>query len=95
VPHVQEEKLFDASLPTEEPGVRAFGGLDPRIEPNPDRNEVRRNVILQNGRSPDSVRALSPGVDIAYDGTGVGTCFIDNIFRTEFPTHITSIFCCP
>jgi len=72
-----------------------FGGLDPRIEPNPDRNTVRRNVILQNGRSPDPVRALSPGVDIAYDGTGVGTCFIDNIFRTEFPTGITSIFSCP
>jgi parallel beta-helix repeat-containing protein len=72
-----------------------FGGLDPRIEPNPDRNKVRRNVILQNGRSPDPVRALSPGVDIAYDGTGVGTCFIDNIFRTEFPTGITSIFSCP
>lgn len=71
-----------------------FAGLDPRIEPNPDRNEVRRNVILQNGRSPDPVRALSPGVDIAYDGTGVGTCFIDNIFRTEFPTGITSIFSC-
>ncbi len=72
-----------------------FGGLDPRIEPNPDRNKVRRNVILQNGRSPDPVRALSPGVDIAYDGTGVGTCFIDNTFRTEFPTGITSIFSCP
>ena len=71
-----------------------FGALDPRIEPNPDRNEVRRNVILQNGRSPDPIRALSPGVDIAYDGTDVGTCFIDNIFRTEFATGITSIFRC-
>ncbi len=47
-----------------------FAGLDPRIEPNPDGNEVRDNVILQNGRSPDPVRAQTPGADIVYDGSG-------------------------
>jgi parallel beta-helix repeat protein len=67
---------------------------DPRIEPNPDANEVRRNVILQNGRHPDPVRAITPGADIVYDGTGTGTCIADNIFATEFPAGITALFPC-
>jgi hypothetical protein len=62
-----------------------FAALDPRIEPYPDGNEVRGNVILRNGRSPDPVRATTPGVDIVYDGTGVGTCFTHNLFETAFP----------
>jgi parallel beta-helix repeat protein len=71
-----------------------FASLDPRIEPNPDRNEVRRNVILQNGRNPDPIRALTPGVDIVYDGTGTATCFAENIFSLDFPVGITNIFRC-
>jgi parallel beta-helix repeat protein len=67
---------------------------DPRIEPNPDFNEVRGNVILHNGRHPDPFRAVTPGADIVYDGTGTGTCFADNIFRTEFPAGITALFPC-
>jgi parallel beta-helix repeat protein len=42
--------------------------LDPRIEPNPDNNIVTGNVILQNGKSPDPLRAIAPGADIVYDG---------------------------
>jgi parallel beta-helix repeat protein len=67
---------------------------DPRIEPNPDFGQVRGNVILQNGRSPDPVRAITPGADIVYDGTGTGNCFADNVFTTEFPTGITEQFPC-
>ena len=67
---------------------------DPRIEPNPDFNEVRGNVILHNGRHPDPVRAITPGADIVYDGTGTGTCFANNIFTTEFPAGITTLFPC-
>jgi parallel beta-helix repeat protein len=67
---------------------------DPRIEPNPDFNQVRRNVILHNGQDPDPVRAITPGADIVYDGTGTGTCFADNIFKTEFPAGITALFPC-
>ena len=67
---------------------------DPRIEPNPDFNEVRGNVILQNGRNPDPIRAITPGADIVYDGTGTGTCFADNIFATEFPAGVTTLFSC-
>jgi parallel beta-helix repeat protein len=67
---------------------------DPRIEPNPDFNQVRGNVILHNGRHPDPIRAITPGADIVYDGTGAGTCFADNIFKTEFPAGITALFPC-
>jgi parallel beta-helix repeat protein len=67
---------------------------DPRIEPNPDFNQVRRNVILHNGQDPDPVRAITPGVDIVYDGTGIGTCFADNVFKAEFPAGITALFPC-
>jgi parallel beta-helix repeat protein len=68
--------------------------LDPRIEPNPDFNQVRGNVILHNGRTPDPIRAITPGADIVYDGTGTGTCFADNVFATEFPAGITALFPC-
>jgi parallel beta-helix repeat protein len=71
-----------------------FGPLDPRIEPNPDFNEIRGNVILQNGHNPDPVRAITPGADIVYDGTGTGNCFADNVFATEFPAGITALFPC-
>ena len=67
---------------------------DPRIEPNPDFNQVRGNVILHNGRNPDPVRAITPGADIVYDGTGTGNCFADNVFGTEFPAGITAQFLC-
>jgi parallel beta-helix repeat protein len=67
---------------------------DPRIEPNPDFNEVRGNVILHNGEDPDPIRAITPGADIVYDGSGTGTCFADNIFKTEFPAGITARFPC-
>jgi parallel beta-helix repeat protein len=71
-----------------------FGPVDARIEPNPDFNQVRGNVILQNGQSPDPVRAITPGADIVYDGTGTGNCFADNVFATEFPAGITALFPC-
>lgn len=71
-----------------------FAALDPRLEPNPDGNEVRGNVILHNGQSPDPERAQTPGADIVYDGTGAGNCFAKNRFKTEFPEGITGLFPC-
>jgi parallel beta-helix repeat protein len=67
---------------------------DPRIEPDPDFNQVRGNVILHNGEDPDPIRAITPGADIVYDGSGTGTCFADNVFSTEFPAGITARFPC-
>ena len=69
-------------------------GTDARIEPNPDFGQVRGNVILGNGHHPDPVRAITPGADIVYDGTGTGKSFADNIFATEFPAGITALFPC-
>jgi len=66
----------------------------PRVEPNPDFGQVRGNVILHNGRHPDPIRAITPGADLVYDGTGTGTCFADNVFATEFPAGITEQFPC-
>jgi len=72
-----------------------FGPLDQRLQVNPDGNEVRANRILRNGHNPDPVRATTPGADIIYDGTGAGTCFGPNVFATDFPAGITSLFPCP
>jgi parallel beta-helix repeat protein len=69
-------------------------GTDARIEPNPDFGQVRGNVILHNGRHPDPIRAITPGADLLYDGTGTGNCFADNVFATEFPAGITEQFPC-
>ena len=52
-----------------------LASADSRIEPNSDFLQVRGNVVLQNGRSPDPVRAITPGADIVYNGTGTGNCF--------------------
>jgi parallel beta-helix repeat protein len=71
-----------------------LASADPRIEPNPDFGQVRGNVILGNGHNPDPVRAITPGADLVYDGTGTGTCFADNVFATEFPAGITEQFPC-
>jgi len=72
-----------------------FGPEDPRLEVNPDGNTVRANVILHNGQRPDPLRATTPGADIVYDGTGTGTCFGHNVFGTDFPAGIASLFACP
>jgi parallel beta-helix repeat protein len=72
-----------------------FAARDPRLEPNPDGNEVSGNVIMRNGRSPDPERAQTPGADIVYDGSGTGNCFAENRFKTEFPEGITGPFPCP
>ena len=71
-----------------------FAALDPRLEPNPDGNEVRDNVILQNGLNPDPARAQTPGADVVYDGSGTGNCFAGNRFQTQFPEGITALFPC-
>jgi parallel beta-helix repeat protein len=71
-----------------------FASLDPRLDPNPDDNEVVGNVILRNGGGPDPERAQTPGADIVYDGSGTGNCFSRNRFQTEFPAGITELFPC-
>ena len=63
----------------------ALAGLDPRIEPFPDDNEIRDNVTLHNGASPDSLLAPFPGSDLLWDGSGADNCWRRNVFKTAFP----------
>jgi len=71
-----------------------FAGLDPRVEPNPDRTSVVDNVIVHNGLHPDPLRAGDRAADIVYDGSGTGNCFAHNVFETDFPSGITAQFPC-
>lgn len=65
---------------------------DPRgINPNPDNNEIRLNVVLGNGAHPPPGL---PGVDLFYDGSGQGNCFAQNRFATSVPANIETIFPC-
>ena len=71
-----------------------FAGLDPRVEPNPDRTRVVDNGLLHNGLHPDPLRAGDRAADIVYDGSGTGNCFAGNVFRTDFPSGIAAQFPC-
>ena len=61
---------------------------DPRVDPVPDNNQVFSNVTLTNGRYPDRLRSPYHGADLIYDGTGIGTCFADNVFATSVPPDL-------
>jgi parallel beta-helix repeat protein len=54
------------------------------IDPLPDGNRVVANVVLGNGRAPDTGR-LPPGVpggDLLWSGAGAGNCWERNLART-------------
>jgi parallel beta-helix repeat protein len=59
----------------------------------PDDNRVIGNTALHNGGDPD-VRAALSG-DIVYDGSGSNNCFADNVYKTDDPPGIVSLFPCP
>jgi len=59
--------------------------LDPRINPFPDHNEIRNNVTLENGGSPDPKIAPLPGADLVWDTSGSGNCWAGNTSETSFP----------
>ena len=65
---------------------------DPRkIDPNPNDDEVRRNVVVNNGAHPSPGL---PGADLVYDGSGQGNCFAQNRFATSVPPKIEASFPC-
>jgi parallel beta-helix repeat protein len=68
--------------------------VDPRADSAPDGNEIRDNVVLDNGRSPDQSRSPLPGADLIYDGSGTDNCFAGNRYQTEFPTGVSGAFAC-
>jgi parallel beta-helix repeat protein len=55
------------------------------IQPDSDNNHVVHNVVLGNGTSPDPILPPVFAVDLAWDGTGTGNCWSDNVFNTFFP----------
>jgi hypothetical protein len=64
---------------------------DPRIDPNPNDDQVRRNVFVHNGTQPS--RGL-PGADLFYDGSGQDNCFARNRFAASVPPDIETSFPC-
>ena len=64
-----------------------LAGLPPEafadIEPNPDGARIRNNVATGNGAAP-SIPFL-PGVDLLWDGSGVGNCWSANTFGSSAP----------
>ena len=71
-----------------------FVAGDPRVETHPDFGEVSGNTVLQNGRHPDPVRAVTPGADLVYIASGTGNCFASNVFGTDFPVGVTASLPC-
>jgi parallel beta-helix repeat protein len=65
---------------------------DPRIEPRPDHNDIRNNVVLGNGTVPDpKLEGLGlSGADLLWDGSGQGNCWQANLYRTAFPSPLPS-----
>jgi parallel beta-helix repeat protein len=59
----------------------------------PDDNRVIGNTVLHNGTNPDA-RATLTG-DIAYDESGSNNCFADNVYKTDDPPGVVSLFSCP
>jgi parallel beta-helix repeat protein len=62
-----------------------------KIDPDPNGDEVRRNVVVKNGAHPSPGL---PGADLVYDGSGQGNCFAQNRFATSVPSNIEASFPC-
>ena len=64
---------------------------DPRkIDPDPNGDEVRLNVVVRNGTASGGL----PGADLFYDGSGTGNCFAHNKFGTSVPATIEARYPC-
>jgi parallel beta-helix repeat protein len=58
------------------------------IEPNPDDNRITSNTVLGNGTNPDPILPPVFAVDLAWDLTGTGNCWSNNVFGTSFPPSL-------
>ncbi len=72
----------------------ALAGIPPEafadIEPNPDGARIQNNVVQQNGAAPPSLPIPLPGVDLLWDGSGMGNCWSNNHFKTSYPSLLPS-----
>lgn len=69
-----------------------LAGLDPRIDPFPDNNQLNRNVVLSNGGNSDPKIAPFPPSDLIWDFSGMDNCWSNNVYKTSFPAPLPS---CP
>lgn len=61
------------------------------IEPNPDGARIAGNFLKNNGSNPPVIPGLPlPGVDLLWDGSGVGNCWKNNVFTTSAPSPLPS-----
>jgi parallel beta-helix repeat protein len=58
------------------------------IEPNPDGDHVVENFVKGNGGNPDPSVQPVFAVDLAWDTTGTGNCWADNVAGTQFPADL-------
>ena len=66
----------------------SLAGLDLRIDPFPDHNQLKGNVVLSNGGNPDPKIAPFPPSDLIWDLSGDGNCWADNVYKTSFPSPL-------
>jgi parallel beta-helix repeat protein len=66
----------------------ALAALDPRINPFPDDDEIRQNVVMLNGQNPDPKLAPFPGSDLIWDVSGTNNCWNRNVYNTSFPQQL-------
>src|SRR5215472_7777444 len=63
-----------------------LASLDPRLDPFPDDNRIRDNLVMGNGSDPDSKLTPFPGADLLWDLSGGGNCWTGNVFKSAFPS---------
>jgi parallel beta-helix repeat protein len=73
--------------------IPLLAGLPPdaygSVDTSPDETRVEFNLVTGNGAEPQPpVDQLFPGVDLLWDGTGVGNCWYRNRFDTSAPSPL-------
>jgi parallel beta-helix repeat protein len=58
------------------------------IDPDPDGNHITSNTVTGNGGSPDPNLPSIFAVDLAWDTTGDGNCWSNNVLGTSFPATL-------
>jgi parallel beta-helix repeat protein len=72
--------------------LAALAGLPPGsfgVDTKPDGTRTQRNLVLGNGAAPQPpIAGNFPGVDLLWDGTGVGNCWSQNVFLKSAPSPL-------
>jgi hypothetical protein len=71
--------------------VALLAGLPPEaidVEPDPDGARIRANTVTGNGANPPDLGLGLPGVDLFWDGSGVGNCWAGNVFASSLPSDL-------